>query len=78
MPRTRPSLTRSWPSGAPARYAIEVNKGWFAEHDVAVGDMVEALRRDYGAMSAMIFGPIPAIQAVLQSVAALEARLNAG
>ncbi len=43
-----------------------------------VGDMVEALRRDYGAMSAMIFGPIPAIQAVLQSVAALEARLNAG
>ena len=40
------------------------------------GGMVEALRRDYVAMSAMIFGPIPAIEEVLDSVAALEARLN--
>jgi uncharacterized membrane protein (UPF0127 family) len=36
----QPLNTTSVPSGAPARYAIEVNKGWFAEHDVAVGDMV--------------------------------------
>jgi len=40
--------------------------------------MVEALRRDYGAMSGMIFGPVAAFEAVLESVAALEARLNGG
>jgi uncharacterized membrane protein (UPF0127 family) len=40
----QPLNTTSVPSGAPARYAIEVNKGWFAEHDVAVGDMVEGLK----------------------------------
>ncbi len=28
-------------SPAPARYAIEVNQGWFAEHNVAVGDVIE-------------------------------------
>lgn len=27
----------------PARYALEVNKGWFAEHGVQVGDRVEGL-----------------------------------
>ena len=30
-------------SGQPARYAIEVNQGWFAAHDVAVGCHVEGL-----------------------------------
>ncbi|MFH1468550.1 MAG: DUF192 domain-containing protein [Pseudomonadota bacterium] len=30
-------------SGAPARYAIEVNQGWFAAHHVAVGCHVEGL-----------------------------------
>lgn len=28
-------------SPAPARYAIEVNQGWFAEHKVGVGDVIE-------------------------------------
>lgn len=28
-------------SPAPARYAIEVNQGWFAEHKVGVGDAIE-------------------------------------
>lgn len=28
-------------SPAPARYAIEVNQGWFAEHNVAVGDTLD-------------------------------------
>jgi len=28
-------------SPAPARYAIEVNHGWFAEHKVAVGDEMD-------------------------------------
>jgi hypothetical protein len=38
--------------------------------------MIEALYRDYTAMSAMIFGPAPAFDAVIASVRALEARLN--
>jgi hypothetical protein len=40
--------------------------------------MVEPLRRDYGAMQGMVFGAPPAFEAVMQSVADLEARLNAG
>jgi uncharacterized membrane protein (UPF0127 family) len=38
-----PLSTDRVPSVYPIRYAIEVNKGWFAEHDVVVGDMVSAL-----------------------------------
>ncbi|WP_340644168.1 nucleotidyl transferase AbiEii/AbiGii toxin family protein [Phenylobacterium sp.] len=38
--------------------------------------MLDALRRDYGAMSAMIFGQAPTFDAVMSSVAALEAQLN--
>jgi Nucleotidyl transferase AbiEii toxin, Type IV TA system len=38
--------------------------------------MVEALRRDYAAMAAMIFGPAPAFEAVLASVEHLEAIIN--
>jgi hypothetical protein len=25
----------------PVRYALEVNQGWFAEHGIGVGDLVE-------------------------------------
>ena len=39
--------------------------------------MVDALRRDYGVMTAMIFGPPPDFDQVLKSVAGLEALLNA-
>jgi hypothetical protein len=39
--------------------------------------MVEALARDYGAMSAMIFGPVPSFDDILGSVADLEGVLNA-
>jgi len=39
--------------------------------------MVDALRRDYVAMAAMIFGPTPDFDQVLESVAGLEIFLNA-
>lgn len=38
--------------------------------------MREALRRDYAAMTGMVFGEIPALEAVLDSVAQLEQRVN--
>lgn len=38
--------------------------------------MIDALRRDYVAMSAMIFGQAPTFEAVMASVAALEAQVN--
>jgi Nucleotidyl transferase AbiEii toxin, Type IV TA system len=40
------------------------------------GEMVDALRRDYAAMTPMIFGAAPDFGDVLASVAQLEARLN--
>jgi Nucleotidyl transferase AbiEii toxin, Type IV TA system len=42
------------------------------------GAMGDALARDYDAMSTMIFGEVPSFQAVLDSVASVEERLNAG
>jgi hypothetical protein len=39
--------------------------------------MVGPLRRDYDAMSAMIFGEVPTFEAVLESVARAEEQLNA-
>lgn len=39
--------------------------------------MLEPLRRDYLAMTGMIFGDAPAFEAVIASVAELEGRLNA-
>jgi hypothetical protein len=48
--------------------------GSFAQ--VPAGDMLDRLRRDYEAMSGMIFGDAPAFEDVIASVAALEARLN--
>jgi hypothetical protein len=38
--------------------------------------MIDALRRDYGNMSGMIFGPVPPFDAVLESIVSLDARLN--
>lgn len=40
------------------------------------GAMYDVLRRDYAAMSTMIFGTPPRFDDVIESVAALEARLN--
>jgi hypothetical protein len=52
-------------SAAPGSFAI-------APHDA----MIEQLRTDYRAMQGMIFGEPPAFEAVLKSIASLEARLN--
>src|SRR6266542_1026041 len=38
--------------------------------------MIDALRRDYGNMAGMIFGPVPPFDAVLESIIGLDARLN--
>lgn len=40
-------------------------------------EMVDALRRDYVAMAAMIFGPVPNFNLVLESVRQLETLLSA-
>jgi len=39
-------------------------------------DMLEQLRRDYGAMQVMIFGEVPSFDAVMASVAQFEERAN--
>jgi hypothetical protein len=36
------------------------------------------LRRDYEAMSGMVFGPIPTVDEVVAAIAELERRLNVG
>ena len=41
--KMEPMALRSHISGEPARYALEVNQGWFDRHGVAVGDRVEGL-----------------------------------
>jgi len=43
---------------------------------VPAGDMLDRLRRDYRAMSEMIFGDAPSFDEVIASVAVLETRLN--
>lgn len=52
-------------SAAPGSFAL-------APHD----EMIEQLRVDYRAMTGMIFGEPPRFEVVLESVTALEARLN--
>jgi hypothetical protein len=42
------------------------------------GEMYDDLRRDYAAMTGMIFGAAPAFEAVIESVAALQIALNSG
>ena len=50
----------------PGRFALSPSPG-----------MLDALRRDYDRMSAMIFGPIPSLGDVIASIATLEERVNA-
>jgi uncharacterized protein len=38
-----PQTLDSHPAQGPAVYAIETNKGWFAEHHVGAGDKVTGL-----------------------------------
>jgi hypothetical protein len=38
--------------------------------------MLNDLRRDYEAMSGMVFGPIPAVDEVVAAIAGLEERIN--
>lgn len=45
---------------------------------VPEGQMYDDLARDYAAMQGMIFGDAPRFDAVIESVAALQERLNAG
>jgi hypothetical protein len=40
------------------------------------GDMYDELRRDYGAMTGMIFGEAPAFDVIVESVASLETAIN--
>jgi hypothetical protein len=40
--------------------------------------MLADLRRDYEAMSGMVFGPIPTVDEVIEAIAELELRLNQG
>jgi hypothetical protein len=42
------------------------------------GAMYDDLKRDYAAMSAMIFGEPPRFDAIVQSVAAVEQLVNGG
>ena len=39
----KPLSTQSVPSLLPAKYALEVNKGWFARHNVKKGDIITSL-----------------------------------
>jgi hypothetical protein len=43
-----------------------------------VGNMLDALRRDYDAMAGMIIGSVPRFEDVIASIASLEERLNQG
>lgn len=36
-----PLITDSYPSQAPAMFGLEVRQGWFAEHEIGVGDQAE-------------------------------------
>lgn len=40
-----PRSLRTHPSHGPARYALEVNEGWFARHGVAAGTRIDDLER---------------------------------
>lgn len=38
-----PQDTNTYPSGAPAMFALEVRQGWFAEQGIEVGDVAEVV-----------------------------------
>jgi hypothetical protein len=61
----RPDLDLA--SAVPGSFALTPHDGMLAD-----------LRRDYEAMSGMVFGPIPAVDAVVAVIAELEQRLNRG
>ena len=59
----RPDLDLA--SAVPGSFALKPHDGMLAD-----------LRRDYGAMSGMVFGPIPTVDEVVAAVSELEHRLN--
>ena len=59
----RPDLDLA--SATPGSFALTPHDGMFAD-----------LRRDYEAMSGMVFGPIPSVDEVVAAIAELEQRLN--
>jgi hypothetical protein len=61
----RPDLDLA--SAVPGSFALTPHDGMLAD-----------LRRDYEAMSGMIFGPIPTVDEVVVAIAELEQRLNVG
>jgi hypothetical protein len=61
----RPDLDLA--SAVPGSFALTPHDGMLAD-----------LRRDYQAMSGMIFGPIPTVDEVVVAIAELEQRLNVG
>src|ERR1035437_1857688 len=61
----RPDLDLA--SAVPGSFALTPHDGMLAD-----------LRRDYEAMSGMVFGPIPTVDEVIVAIAELEQRLNVG
>jgi hypothetical protein len=61
----RPDLDLA--SAVPGSFALTPHHG-----------MLTDLRRDYEAMSGMVFGPVPAVDEVVASIAELEQRINRG
>lgn len=46
MADMKPFDERSIMSSKPAKYALEVNKGWFQQNDIEIGDIIEGLPVD--------------------------------
>jgi hypothetical protein len=42
-----------------------------------VGEVLSGLRRDYAAMTGMVFGPIPSFDDIVESIGLIEDRLRA-
>ena len=61
----RPDLDLA--SAVPGSFALTPHDG-----------MLAVLRRDYEAMSGMVFGPIPNVDEVVEAIVELEQRLNRG
>ena len=54
-------------SAVPGSFALTPHDGMLAD-----------LRRDYEAMSGMVFGPIPTVDEIVAAISKLERRLNVG
>ena len=59
------NLEASVASAVPGSFALTPHDGMLAD-----------LRRDYKAMSGMVFGPIPTVDAVVAAIVELEQRIN--